>query len=394
MKKQIKTSVFLGLSLFLTTGFSALQAWDGFDGLGDGECRWNCCNDGCHLRAAQPCCDEGGFFFGADFLWWTAYHINSDYAVDAEIVATGTTTTTIIPSGNYHHVKSDWQPGFRVDLGYRWGCDGWDTRLVWTRFHTSNSHSLSGDDDESSSSSSSSSSSGSTATTGLLLPTLWPANSILGPEAIASSATGSRKVNYDVVDFLFERPYFVSCTHTLRPFFGVRGVWLHHKFHVDYTGGTDVTDLQDFDSAIGHSSWGSEFEGAGLVAGLGYEMLLCDCISLYADFSGSLIAGQHRNHVNATLFRNVEDETGVTLVDTHERENTLLPGYHIGTGLSWETNICCYCFVFDIGYEFNQWFNTPDFRRFPSNEHRGLSLSNHNGSILFHGLNVGANIYF
>lgn len=373
MKKQIQASVFLGLSLFLTTGFSALQAYGPWEGGVEGNNSWDCCDES-FLKSAQPCCKDCGPYVGAEFIYWTQYKIDRDYAVDGASLTVGETTTRTL-DGKYHHTHARWDPGFRIDLGYRWGCDGWDTALIWTRYHTKNSSSARPGEGAS-----------------YILPTLWPSNTTLDGQDIAVLATASEHLNYDVLDFIFERPYFVSCTHTLRPFFGVRGLWLHQKLSVDYNGGANVGGIA-FGTTVGSSSWGSQFEGAGLIAGLGYEMLLCNCISLYADFSGSLLAGQHRNHFEATLFATPTTSVGTTLLDVNESENSLLPGYHIGTGLSWETNLCSNCVVVKLGYEFNQWFNTPEPRRYVSTR-RGLATSNANGSILFHGLNVGANLYF
>ena len=204
----------------------------------------------------------------------------------------------------------------------------------------------------------------------------------------ASDAKADVSLDYDVFDFLFSRPYCVSSTHILRPFFGVRALWLDNKFKVVY----ENTDFGTGESA-GIVDWKADWEGTGLHAGMEYNMYVCDCLGLYANFAGSLLAGENRSRLKQVDSPDDPDDPPELKVDAKEKQCTGLPGYQLGTGFTYETNCCGCCFVFNVGYEMTHWFNTPHIRHY-DDANKGSSTSGSNGQILLHGATISANMYF
>jgi len=292
--RKVNCSLFLGLATLFSMTFAAINA--------DYCSRWDCCDNSCQQPQAQPCCDDCGFFAGVDVLIWTTYQSELDYAVDG----------SGRPDGTNHFVDYDWDVGYRITAGYKLGCDGWDMRAVYTYFHNSGSDSASADD-------------------GKFLKA-----SLFHPQTgddDANDAKARVTLDYDVFDFVLSRPYFVSCTHIVRPFFGLRALWLNNKLKVTYEGRNFGTG-----SDAGRVNWKADWEGAGLYAGLEYNAHLNNCFTLYTNFAGSLLAGENRSRL-----KHLDGDD--TEVDAKEKQCSGLPGYQIGSGFTYETKWCDYCFV-------------------------------------------------
>lgn len=341
---NLRLSLLLGLIAFFNMNFGMIDA---------GNCsRWDCCDTRCQLPSAQPCCDDCGFFAGADLLIWTTYQNELDYAVDS-VDGTG------LPDGKNHFVDYDWDVGYRITAGYRWGCDGWDVRAVYTYFHNKGSNSASADN-------------GDDLKASLFHPEIGDDD--------AEDAKARVSIDYDVLDFLFSRPYFVSCTHIVRPFFGLRALWLNNKLHVTYEGENFGTG-----SGAGIVDWKADWEGAGLHAGIEYNLHFNKCLTFYSNFAGSLLAGENRSRLKHL--------GGSDEVDVKEKQCTGLPGYQLSSGITYETMWCDYCFVLNAGYEMTHWFNLPQVRHY-DDKNQGSSTTGSHGQILNHGVTINANVYF
>src|SRR6185312_10762308 len=81
-----------------------------------------------HLTPAAPA--EGGPFATAELLIMRPHRGALDFAIPSD--ATG-----LVPSGNVASLNYDLQPGFRGELGHRFGGSGWEAYFGYTYFHSS-----------------------------------------------------------------------------------------------------------------------------------------------------------------------------------------------------------------------------------------------------------------
>jgi Legionella pneumophila major outer membrane protein precursor len=82
----------------------------------------------------------GVFAFG-EFLWWKLNETDLDYATHKTFATNPRETSTALSLGHVHTVDIDWNPGFRVGLGYQFSKDLWELSGIYTYFYTK------GDDD-------------------------------------------------------------------------------------------------------------------------------------------------------------------------------------------------------------------------------------------------------
>lgn len=321
----------------------------------------------------DPCYKErfetdSGFFGGAELLYWTVCQSDMDYAVDVndvqQIQGPG------VGPGHRHFLDYEWDFGGRAIVGYRF-CEGWDVRGIYTYYqnrgsgNTTNMNMNDGRETH-------------------LKPTLWHPK--FGEDR-AEKARASNRITYQTLDVLTSRPFCPSDCIGMRPFFGVRLVWLDQDEHVKYSGKRDFTPSK----GPGKIKWDADTSGIGLHAGLDTHIYVCDGLSVYGSFAGSLISGWTRSKE----FQIHEDVTSVLpVVDLKESQCNALPGYNIGTGLCWKRDYCNTLLSFTLGYEFTHWFNTPTIRRYMSDRSEAQSTGLLEGETMFHGFTLNCSVLF
>jgi len=197
---------------------------------------------------ANGCCEqEEGCFLQADALIWKACRSGLDYALEVD-------TANGLQDGRVHALSFDWNVGFRAALGYRLDCDRWDIRLVYTRFHSD--------------------ATGSVSDCSLAIdvgpdlnqpiffqtryhPYLAPDTNTLEPAGAFEKASGKFELGYDVVDILLGHSFCPCPSFELRPYGGVRGMFLKQDLVIDYKG-------NDFAATGDRVLWASDFNAFGL----------------------------------------------------------------------------------------------------------------------------------
>ena len=342
LKKSMTT-----LAGLLCISTANLQAYDDFE--------WCNCFNWC------PCYN---LFVGAEGLYWTVDQRDLDYAIDVD-ASDG--ATEIVGPGHVHFLDYHYRGGVRFWVGFQ-GQNNWDLLFAYTSYRNNSHEDHTG-----------------TAGETLLLATLvHPAIT----NSTALSAELRSKLTYRSYDLLLGNQLSFYCEDFfVHPFIGVRGLTLDQHISGSYTGG-------DFGNTQEEIKFKSDLNAIGLHAGMGFDYQFCYGIGFYGEFAGSLLAGKTHNHqvenhldANGDLIRNE--------VNFREHENVMIPGWSLKAGLSWNP---CYAYeginmICTIGYEFNQWFNTPQYRRFVNDTTRGVSCKN-NGIIGLHGTTVSVTLFF
>lgn len=351
----------------LVMGFTALfsTANAGFCCSSEYSCtRWDCCQCTTHLCSAQPCCEDCGFFGGAEFLYWTTEQSDLDYAADKK------DPSNIVGPKKIHFAEYDWDPGFRAMVGYRLGCDGWDARLRYTYYEPRAEGSAKVNSGENE------------VLSPILLHPVWSATNGI-------SAKAKCGLKYDVLDFTVSRPFCVSETLIMRPYWGVRGLWLNQSYHVRYVVGPSGFENTEFPvGSIIDASYKGETTGVGLVVGLDSNIHLCGGFSLYGNVGGSILASQMR-------FKHLQVLNGEDVgVNVKEKQDVALASYELGAGINWELSICDCCMLFDLGYEFTHLFPTSRNRRYVNQAVTGISTGAVTQDTVMHGLRVSGSFWF
>jgi len=226
------------------------------------------------------CCeDEDSFAIYADFLWWRAQ--NNGFRYLYKIIAERTTDLVSMPY--------DWDPGFRVGLGYNSCYDGWDLYTYWTRFHNKSSQTLRNYDfsDESS-------------MLAILLPVLNIDINLLnaGQPTLGTPEIGYCKatvdIDYDTADLLLDRDFFIGKSLALKPFFGLKALFLKQKFFVRYADPDPANNwgpLMPYDIKLENKYW-----GVGPKIGLNTNWYLIKELKLFANLAADLVYGERKEN--------------------------------------------------------------------------------------------------
>lgn len=300
-------------------------------------------------------CDFG-FFIDGEFLYWYARETNLPYAAQFEVKPDnrfdpdeniGTAFLSKIAN-----LESEWDPGFRVGLGWNSSCDGWDFYLNWTYFYNKSSDQIA------------SNFAGFFPTigeTGLYNP-WWNGSQAFVQPAIFDEIKASWKIHFNQIDFEVGRKYWLSPCFTMRPYAGLRGAWTKTDFEVDASMGPKVvegtTRLILSSNCLDDRLW-----GVGLLAGLQPNFYFTKCFILYANLGAALIWGEFEGKPSESYFRGESGTINITdLNQINSYRNDFFqmsPIIDLALGLRWEETWCCYRYrtALDLGWEHHVWFD-------------------------------------
>jgi hypothetical protein len=303
----------------------------------------------------------------ASFIYWHASQddmqaalISADY-FDTNIPRTNATVTG--PDFGY-------KPGFKVGLGFDTNYDDWTGWVEYTWFHQTVTDSvlppntIQGD------------------------PGSWLANDwFLGFAGDAGSdgtpVQTSWKMNLDVVDAMFSRPYYQGTQLTVSPYAGLRALFIRQRYTINLTdslapGAIDVSTNQSHAwsvgpaaGALGHWLLGMGFRFEGKVAGS----------LLYTQYTkiSTKISTPDFGQVppTAPAFGSVQDV------------NTVRPIAELGVGLGWGTYLASQQYFFDLSarYDFMYLWRQNVMRNTLSNF---FGYADDMGDLSLHGLTVTA----
>lgn len=307
---------------------------------------------------------EGGanlFVFG-DYLYWIAHEDGLYYAQTG--AGAGTTVSPPNGSEDFHgdlkKIKSDWENALRVGAGLNFPKAGYDLKLIWTWFST--------DADDSVNSAK-----------GNIL-TLW-AEPDFASSTNALAAKAKWNLDLNVGDLEWGRSSWFGGHFSLRPFFGVRGLWLDQDLKNHYTYNT--TPL-----VFGSLHLDSDFRGGGLRAGADSCFAMPWGFSIYGLASGSLLYGRF----NANM-RFKED--AFTIAKTKDHFWKGVSSLQVALGLSWDSHFFKdHCHIeLHIGWEQNIWFNINQMNHFMNHLNSGFYFKE-NSNLTLQGLVAGGRFDF
>ncbi len=306
--------------------------------------------------ANSDCCDEcfdpcGGWSFGADFLYWKACRGNLLYGTSNVQVDSNTTAVTD------HYVDMGWNPGFRLRLGKENVYCGWDLTVSYTDYYATGHERVE-----------------------LASPIVGlgstyffqPLNSLTAIEA-------KNTLNYQTFDVLMHYECCICQGHLFTPFFGLQGVKIKQ--------GLDARNETAAESQT--VSWTSDYKALGLEFGSSYKYAFECGLNFCTKAGVSLVAGN--NDVKNIQFT---DGVSTDTTQTFRSDSGLCtPGLNLQVLFCYDKCWCDRIFTFHVGYEFQEWWNVAQARRFPS-PGNFTTTSASGESLMMHGLVLGMDVGF
>jgi len=319
-----KIFIFLTFSLMTSMGY----AYESYDNYSD-------CGENC-FSCEPVCCDScGTLLLSAGLIYWRAFENGLDTCISSRSSNTVLDDGTVISKmyGNSRDPDFEWNPGFRIGVGYEFACSNWDAAVFWTHFN-STSHGHKNKENH----------------------IRW-------------------NLDFDVVDVIGAYDFNFSPCFTLSPFGGIRGAIIDQKLH-----NGDFSDSPHFFTKNEDIEFGKNrenFWGVGPLVGLEGDWNVGCGFSLYANGSVSWLYGKFDvQFVNG-------DRSGDTLDICNERKNlnAITTALDAEIGIRWATCLCNDMeFILQFGLEHHQYFN---FNRI-----------GYCGDLSFDGFNLTAGITF
>lgn len=248
----------------------------------------------------------------------------------------------------------EYDPGFKVALGYDFGCDGWGISAEYTRFHQTVKSSKNLSDRTGILQDGSS-------TSQIVPGWFFNNNSSFGNYRFAvtsiQTADASWKLSVDLLDIELSRSAYMGKCLIMRPYSGLRAGWIDQNYSAKYKGFEEFTpapgDFNNYQMNEKVDSW-----GIGPLIGLDLKWLLSCGFSFISEFSLSTLYTEY--DINVEAFRQITTSGSLINPDNSDYcydddQCYIRPQMALTLGFSWEDYFCCqkyYGFLF-AGYTFN-----------------------------------------
>ena len=241
-------------------------------------------------------------------------------------------------SGGSSNRDYHYNPGMRVGCGFYLDHDAWQLDFNWTWLNITNRRSVNPG-----------------SSSDVLIPLLLIPNSDFpNTSGTGQGVSAVWNAHYDTFDIRLSKPYHVSRYLVFNPHFGLRGGWIDQHFSAHYGNVTSVSSAHDIVTHLENDFW-----GVGSRIGFDSDWILGKGWTLFANFAGSLLFGKFDVTESSTYLTS----DGYDVEDTHYQNVT---NYELELGLGWSQYFSKdrYCFGLRAAYEFHNWSNQNQMRRF------------------------------
>ncbi|NDD58447.1 MAG: hypothetical protein EBZ47_04235 [Chlamydiae bacterium] len=298
-----------------------------------------------------------------DLLIWQSHVNGLGYGVKSASSSNLSTSQT-------KEMHFNWDPGFRVGLGYNLPHDGWDLHAYYTNFYNK-----------------------ATGTTNSFNQSyLYPVanDPYFYVYSNPSSIQGKWQLNLNMIDLEMGREFFVSKWLILRPFLGLRNAWIHQRFfsNTNHLYLSSNNNFYDY-----HFEAKSKYWGIGLRPGLDTQWGLGKGFSVYGNSAFSILYGffqmQQKQYNEAANLDYIE------YMNNYHSMRIARAIAETELGLRWETMFAkdqCH-FSIQVAWENMIFFGQNDFDRFVSSSQPGVYVANQ-GDLTIQGYSLGLRLDF
>ncbi|MCB1067680.1 MAG: hypothetical protein KDK56_05800 [Simkania sp.] len=326
------------------------------------------------LTSARGCFGVNGPFFDLDFLYLRAVEDSLKYAWKGSqnSVNNGNNGPTSV---NVKQLDQDWEfdPGFRVGLGYNFDYDDWDlhTYYTWLYSYPKTSSSVPADTLDSDN--------------GQFIVGLFASNPFTNNGSttfeLFEKARSNWQLQFNAWDLDLGRSYYVSKRLALQPIAGLKAALIRQHLGTHYS--RPASKGGENDNFINMSvREKSRFWAVGPKLGVFGSWELGYGFSINADVHGALVYGENTTHVTYKGQRNSGDTLSLRLTDETYR---LRPMAYLNLGLEWGRCFWDWMyFSLHLGWETQYWWHQMNFTSFNDTTPEGdLSLTGLNAGIRF-----------
>ncbi|MCB1106948.1 MAG: MOMP family protein [Chlamydiia bacterium] len=286
-------------------------------------------------------------FLTGDFIYWTVRQDGLLYAVSGAGAGV---------SGSVHGLDWNWDPGFKVGLGFNLPHDGWDLFAEYTWIHSDARDSTE-----------------QAAVTSNLIP-YWV---VSGSADFLTRASANWDVHYNNLTLDLGRNAYLSQYMKLRLFAGLHTAWIDQDYKAEYTTIANAIHRLDLDQ---------DFWGIGLRAGLNNSFQFTKDFSFFADLALSILWGQFDL---SRLERNTVNNVTTTALNTGVKPHTAEPVANIGAGFRYDVWFSQdrFHFLLQAGWEHSLWILHNEVIK-------NLSEPDHGGDFYLQGFTLKARFDF
>lgn len=277
------------------------------------------------------------FYVRVDGLAFQAKQDGMDFVIASAFPAGDGIINGRVEGFSNDHADWHYNPGIRFGLGFYLNHDAWNLDFCWTWLNITEYKRIN-----------------SSTGTGYLVP-LWAAGSSSLAETLGRGASAVWNASYNTLDARLGKPYHVSRYLIFHPHFGFRAGWIDQHFSADY-GGTAPGNR-----AIHHGD--NDFWGIGTRAGIDTDWMLGKGWKLFGNIAASMLFGKFEIDQNLTQPDSAANSFGI---DFDYYQNT--PNFEIALGIGWSRyfNKGKYHIAIDAAYEFHEWFDQLNMKKFSS----------------------------
>ncbi|MEM7174903.1 MAG: Lpg1974 family pore-forming outer membrane protein [Chlamydiota bacterium] len=292
-----------------------------------------------------------------EFIYWTVVEGDVDYAVRMTKPLPGETTT--LAQGDVASTCFDWDPGYRLSLGYFRAPNFWELLGEYTFLHVNANDSTE-----------------QPATSDLFLngtfPHIFSGN--------LTKATSETLFHYRLVNLLAKRVFFpINNPHLrLRLGGGITALWLRQSWKVRYF-------IDPNDTTTVRNRW--RYWGIGPRIQLGFDWFWGNDIYVTGQFAMALVVGHYRNRFS--------QETTQPIGDALFQDYRLSFNSRCLVGPSYQKSFSWGRVELFVGYEFTSWTNLQEiYRSTTSTPEAAKQLWTNKSPVSLHGLTTRLTLNF
>ena len=300
-----------------------------------------------------------GYSGHVELLYWKAMEGVMNYAFKTDSVEPAGTTSAI---GQYENATYGMDPGFRLALSFFRAPHYWEVWAQYTRMTSHGSNHI-------------------TAPTGgnQYLDPVWQASSPIGADQTLSEADSSLHLNYNVVDYNFDRVFQPNPHLRLRLIGGLTGAWINQNTNIDYS-------YLSGDSSSVQLKW--NYWGGGFRFGFMGDWYWFEDFYMTSRFTLAGFVGPYKNN-------NRQTSDGIVTRNTRYDDTRAVMNMQLMVGPSWQKVFGKTRLELFAGCEYNIWGNLQEVYDTPPQlptTSRGAIINK--GDLSFIGLTTRATMNF
>lgn len=314
-------------------------------------------------------------FASVSFVYAQAKEENLHYMETTKYVTTGSNE---VYTGSFSTLSFDYEPAFKVGLGFTMGCDNWDFYTEYFRYHADVG---------------SGSFSDTVPDSGFLYTCCYLSPFTEDVDNKFTSVSGSTKwrLEMDMIDFNLRRRYYVGKCLLFQTAVGIRAGWIDQKQTTNYYFEDVITPtVVNTNVTNSYDSW-----AVGAKAAVDTEWLFCGAFRFFGN-AGVAILYTDYNSIKSSADSSSTNNGGTPTTKTYSSSRSLCylrPDASIALGLGWGDYWCCNDWYFDLSaaYEFHTYWNQNVL---PQLKVCSQDPSAFNGDLYLHGLVITARLDF